>query len=66
MAQVSLALQHCGGRKFILAVVALASISFMLLHGDITAIIYRDLVIATVGTYIAGNVSQKIFDEGQS
>lgn len=54
-------LQLCGGRKFLLSAVIVATVSFLLLHGDISAVIYRDLIIATAGVYIAGNVSQKVF-----
>lgn len=54
-------LQLCGGRKFLLSASIVATVSFLLLHGDISAMIYRDLIIATAGVYIAGNVSQKVF-----
>ena len=46
-------------RKFILAAVTLLVASVLLLLGDIGPTIWRDVVLGTVGVYIAGNVAQK-------
>ena len=46
-------------RKFLLALAALMIASGLLAFGMVTALIWRDVVIATVGAYIAGNVTQK-------
>jgi len=48
-----------GSRKFLLALARLLVASGLLAMGMVTAIIWRDVVIATVGAYIAGNVAQK-------
>ena len=46
-------------RKFLLAVATMLVSSGLLSLDMITALIWRDVVIATVGAYIAGNVAQK-------
>lgn len=46
-------------RKFLLALATLLIASWLLALGMVTALIWRDVVIATVGAYIAGNVVQK-------
>ena len=46
-------------RKFLLALATLLIASGLLALGMVTALIWRDVVIATVGAYIAGNVAQK-------
>ena len=46
-------------RKFLLALATLLIASGLLALGMVTALIWRDVVIATVGAYIAGNVVQK-------
>lgn len=46
-------------RKFLLALATLLIASGLLAFGLVTALIWRDVVIATVGAYIAGNVAQK-------
>lgn len=53
-------------RKFILAAVTLLVASVLLLLGDIGATIWRDVVLGTVGVYIAGNVAQKALTKGAS
>ncbi len=46
-------------RKFILALLALISASVLVFTGRIADGVYSAVVIATVGAYIAGNVTQK-------
>jgi len=47
-------------RKFILALVTLIVSSLLLCFGYIAPLVWRDVVIATVGAYITGNVVQKL------
>jgi hypothetical protein len=49
-----------GGRRFILTVGAGVICSFLLHKGALTPEIYRDLILGTVGIYVAGNTAQKI------
>ena len=46
-------------RKFILALFALVSATFLCYDGRIADGVYSTVVIATVGAYITGNVFQK-------
>ena len=46
-------------RKFILSLLTLASATWLCWFGHIGDGLWRDVVIATVGVYIAGNVMQK-------
>ena len=46
-------------RKFILAMLALASATALCWYGRIADGVYSAVVIATVGAYITGNVVQK-------
>lgn len=48
-----------GGRKFIAAMMALASAHVLVTTGHIADGVYSAVVIATVAAYIAGNVTQK-------
>jgi hypothetical protein len=52
-------LTHLGGRRFILTMVAGLATSVLVWYGKITPEIYRDVIIGTVGIYIAGNTMQK-------
>lgn len=46
-------------RKFILAMLTLASATWLCRSGHIADGVYSAVVIATVGTYLAANVAQK-------
>ncbi len=48
-----------GGRKFILALLSLASATGLVWAGHIADGVYSAVVAVTVGAYIAGNVIQK-------
>lgn len=48
-----------GGRRFFATIGAGVVTSFLVWHGKITPEIYRDVVLGTVGLYIAGNTFQK-------
>lgn len=52
-------LKAVGGRKFILAMSALASATALVALGHIGDQVYSAVTIATCGAYIAGNVVQK-------
>ena len=52
-------LNAVGGRKFILAMTALASATYLVAFGHIGDQIYSAVTIATCGAYIVGNVVQK-------
>jgi hypothetical protein len=49
-------------RKFLLALAALASCHYLVATGKIDDGVYSAVVIATVGAYIIGNVSQRAID----
>ena len=49
-----------GGRRFLLALLTLASINVMLWWERMSDAIYRDIIIAVVAVYVAGNVIQKV------
>jgi hypothetical protein len=49
-----------GGRRFALALLTLGSINVLLWFGRMTDILYRDVLVATVAVYVAGNVIQKV------
>lgn len=48
-----------GGRRFFATIGAGVVTSYLMWHGKITPEIYRDVVLGTVGLYIAGNTFQK-------
>lgn len=62
---MTLAVKDVGGRKFILAMTALASATALVALGHIGDQVYSAVTIATCGAYIAGNVVQK-FKTGEN
>lgn len=46
-------------RKFILAMLSLASATWLVSSDAITPVVYQYVVLGTVGVYITGNVGQK-------
>jgi hypothetical protein len=59
-ADVSGIFSSVGGRRFTLALLTLASINVLLWFAKMTDVVYRDVLIATVAVYVAGNVIQKV------
>lgn len=53
-------LASLGGRRFLLSLGAGVVSSVLVWYGKIDGSIYRDVVIGTVGLYIAGNTAQKM------
>lgn len=53
-------LPRLGGRKFVAAMSALAAATLALWFDHLSALLYRDIVLGTVGTYVAGNVAQRV------
>jgi len=53
-------LERLTSRKFLLALVTLAAASVLLCFDRIEALVWRDVVIATVGAYITANVVQRV------
>lgn len=52
-------------RKFILALLTLASATWLVYSCHIADGVYSAVVIATVGAYIVGNVAQKATEKGE-
>lgn len=57
---------NLGGRRFLLCVGSSIVCTYLIMNGFISEGIYRDLIIATVAVYIAGNTAQKMKGEGNS
>lgn len=53
------AMTRYGSRKFILAVMTLASTTALVYFGHISDGVYSAVTIATVGAYLTANVAQK-------
>lgn len=53
-------LQRVGGRKFLATIAAIASCTALAWFGKVDAGVYSVVMVATVGVYIAGNVTQKM------
>lgn len=47
-------------RKFLLALASLVAASTLLWFGHIEPMVWRDVVIATIGAYITANVTQRV------
>jgi hypothetical protein len=47
-------------RKFLLALAVVATASVLCYVGKVSDSVYRDIVVATVATYLAANVTQKV------
>ena len=54
-----------GGRRFVMCMGCAIVCTALVWFGHISDMIFRDLIVATVGVYIAGNTSQKIFAHDQ-
>lgn len=54
--------EKLGGRRFLLCVGTLAVSTVLLWYAKISDAIWRDVLIATVAVYVAGNVSQKAIE----
>lgn len=52
-------LQRFGGRKFIATIAALLATTVVLAFDMISGLTFRDIVLGTIGVYVAGNVAQK-------
>lgn len=59
-------LARLSSRKFLLSLFALLSATLLTWFGHIADGVYSAVVIATVGAYIAGNVTQKATAKGQA
>lgn len=56
-------LDKVGGRKFVAAMSALLVSALALWFDHLTALLYRDIVLGTVGVYVAGNVAQRVLSK---
>ena len=52
-------MERYGSRKFLLAVLSLASTTYLVWSGHISDGVYSAVTIATVGAYLVANVAQK-------
>lgn len=59
-------MNRLASRKFLLAMATLASASGLVAFGHIADGVYSAVVIATVGAYIAGNVTQAVASRSAS
>lgn len=59
LANVRKLIEAVGGRRFTLTLGAGAVTSILVWYAKITPEIYRDIILGTVGIYIAGNTFQK-------
>lgn len=52
-------------RKFLLSAATLAAASVLVWFDHLSATLWRDVVLGTVGVYVAGNVAQKATAKGE-
>lgn len=57
-------IEQCGGRRFVLTLGCGAACTVLVWLGKIDGPVFRDIIIGTVAAYIAGNVVQKVKDNG--
>lgn len=50
-----------GGRRFFMCMGCAVVCTVLVWFGHISDMIFRDLIVATVGVYIAGNTAQKVW-----
>lgn len=50
----------CGGRKFVMSMGCGVACTVLVWHAKIPPETFRDIIIATVGVYIAGNVYRAV------
>lgn len=55
-------IQRAGGRKFVAAMFACACATGLMAFGQISDTVWGWVVVATIGAYITGNVSQRVFE----
>lgn len=53
-------IEKLGGRKFILSVLSLLTVTALVVSKHISDGVYSAVMLGTVGAYIAGNVAQKL------
>lgn len=53
-------LETCGGRRFLMTMGCGIACTVLVWFAKITDAVFRDIVIATVAAYIAGNTFQKV------
>lgn len=58
-------LTRLGGRKFFVTVFFGIVNALLVMHGHVTAGIYRDLFLGSVAAFIIGNVTQKVKGRAQ-
>ena len=52
--------ERIGGRRFLMTMGCAVINTALVWYGKISGEVYRDIIIATVAVYVAGNVTQKI------
>lgn len=61
---INRAISVLGGRRFLLSLGSGIVTTLLVWYGKIDGNIYRDVVLGTVGIYIAGNTFQKVKQTG--
>ena len=57
-------MKHLASRKFLIALIAMASATWLVASGRIADGVYSAVVIAAIGGYFAANVTQKATEKG--